>query len=150
MTREVVIERRYDQGPGAVFNAWIDVDLLRQWFGCGPDTLWEIHEWEPVPGGPLRVSMEMDGRTVEITGEFLEVNPPSRLRYRWGDDQAVTADFAPDGAGCRLVITHEGLPPGDMSGIVTEGWTVSVEQLAAVASAAAAIEQVGQELPDRR
>ena len=62
----------------------------------------------------------------------------------------MTADFAPDGAGCRLVITHEGLPPGDMSGIVTEGWTVSVEQLAAVASAAAAIEQVGQELPDRR
>ena len=50
MTNRVVVERTYDRSPESVFDAWIDVDLLGRWFGCGPDTLWEIHEWNAVVG----------------------------------------------------------------------------------------------------
>ncbi len=131
MTNRVVIERTYDRSPESVFNAWVDVDLLRLWFGCGPDTLWEIHEWDVVVGGRLRVSMEMDDRFVEMTGEFLEVDRPQRLRYRWGGDQMVTVDFVSIGSGCKLVITHDGLPD-DMMLTVDDGWTSSVTQLESV------------------
>jgi len=58
--------------------------LLSQWFRCGQDKLWTVHEWDVRPGGAIRVSLEFDAGPFEVTGQFLVVDPPHRLRAREG------------------------------------------------------------------
>ena len=129
MTRTVTLERRYEQSPEQVFAAWTDVELLQTWFGCGPDMLWEIHLWEPHVGGHLRVSLDFDGTPFVMEGEFLIVDQPNRLQYRWGEDQTVTVDITATPSGSLLTLTHEGLPNDEQQGIVNDGWTTSLGQL---------------------
>ncbi len=129
MTRTVTLERRYEQPPERVFEAWTDVDLLSTWFGCGPEMLWEIHLWEPHVGGRLRVSLDFDGEPFFMDGEFLVVDQPTRLQYRWGDDQTITVDIAATATGSLLTLTHDGLPTDEQQGIVNDGWTTSLGQL---------------------
>lgn len=133
MSRTVTLERRYGSPPERVFEAWVDVDLLSQWFGCGPDTLWTIHRWEPHAGGAIEVSMEMDGAEFRVVGEFLVVERPHQIRYRWDGDQLVTARFDAVDDGTRVTLTHAGLPDA-MPPIVTDGWTASLGQIRAVLS----------------
>ncbi len=129
MSERVTIERTYPHPPTAVFDAWTDVEILGRWFGCGVDTLWQIHEWDPVPGGAIAVSMEIEGQRVEMTGRFDEVDRPTRLRYRWGADQTVTAEFRATTDGCHLTVTHEGAIGDGMAPVLTGGWSASVQQL---------------------
>lgn len=130
MSERVTIEQTYPHPPEVVFDAWIDVEVLARWFGCGPDTLWRIHRWDPVPGGAIAVSMEIEEQRIEMTGRFEDIDRPRRIRYRWGSDQTVTADFRATDDGCHLTITHEGSLGDGMAPVLTGGWSASVEQLA--------------------
>ena len=129
MSERAVFERHYRSPPGRVFDAWTNVDQLSRWYGCGPDMLWDVHVWEPHVGGALHVSMEMEDR-VDIHGEFLVVDRPSQLRFRWHEEQTITVTFTPDDAGTHLRIEHDGLPGAFEVEMVTGGWSNSVEQLA--------------------
>ncbi len=42
--------------------------------------LWEVHDWDAHVGGRLRVSLDFDQGPYQITGTFLAVEPPNRLR----------------------------------------------------------------------
>lgn len=128
MTERVVLERRLAHPPQRVFEAWTDVEVLRRWFGCGFDMLWDIHEWDVTVGGGLRVSLNYDGTPFVVEGEFLVVEPPHRLRYRWGQE-TVDVAIAPDGDGCLLTLRHEGVASDEMCGVLTAGWTSSLIQL---------------------
>ena len=129
MTETVVTERTYDATPEAVFSAWTEVELLSQWFGCAEDMLWKIHAWNPVVGGEIHVSLDFDGEPYEVRGQFLEVDAPRRLRYSWEGGQVVTVTIESRGAQSHLRVEHAGLPTEEMGGIVTGGWSASVEQL---------------------
>ena len=83
--------------------------------------------------------MHVDQVFVEMTGEFLEIDRPRRLRYRWGTDQIVTVDFVVVGSGCKLIIAHDGLPD-DMTLIVNDGWTSSMTQLASAVAGNRSVE----------
>lgn len=89
MPESLFMHRRYEASPERVFEAWTNVELLRQWFGCGPGMLWNVHEWDVRVGGAIRVSLEFDHGPFEVRGEFLVVDAPHHLRYRWSSDQIV-------------------------------------------------------------
>ncbi len=91
MTDRFILEREFTAGPEELFNAWIDVRMLRRWFGCGNDQLWNVHEWDVRKGGSIYVSLDFGGKPYEIRGEFLIVDPSRRLRYRWEADETVTS-----------------------------------------------------------
>jgi uncharacterized protein YndB with AHSA1/START domain len=129
MTETVTIRREYPVPPERVFRAWTEIELLRQWFGSGPGMLWTVHQWEPTAGGALHVSLTFDSGPFEVKGEFLEVEPPHRLRYRWGDDQFVDVRISARGNGSAVEITHSGIPT-EHRGFVDTGWSTAVEQLA--------------------
>jgi uncharacterized protein YndB with AHSA1/START domain len=128
VTEAVSLQRDYPHPPERVFAAWTDIDILRQWFGCGPGMLWNVHEWDVRPGGAIHVSLQFDTGPFEVTGEFLIVEPPHRLRYRWSGDQTVdvTIDGRPNGS--RLTLVHTGLSVQEC-GIVDAGWTTALDQL---------------------
>ncbi len=134
-TRSVTLTRTYPTSPERVWAAWTDTGLLTRWFGCRPDQLWTVHEWDVRVGGHLRVSMDFDGEPFVVTGAFLDVDPPERLVYTFGDGVTITVTIAVTitGSGApdtTVTVTHDGLPTGEMVGIVTDGWTSSLTQLA--------------------
>jgi uncharacterized protein YndB with AHSA1/START domain len=137
VTQTLTLRREYPVPPQQMYEAWTDVRLLSQWFGCGPDMLWTVHEWDVRPGGAIRVSLEFDAEPFEVTGQFLVVDPPHRLRYQWLAEQVVDVTIEDWPGGSRLTLVHSGLSEMEMP-IVTAGWTSGLNQLKRVGAAKAA------------
>lgn len=109
---QVVVRRRFDASPEAVYQAHVDPALIRQWM-LGPDG-WTM----PVcvvdarPGGKMRFEWSNGkGGDFSLTGEFLELQPPLRIvhveRMHLPDptpDNHVVTTFEPDGAGTLLTL----------------------------------------------
>ncbi len=134
MPESLFMHRRYEASPERVFEAWTNVELLRQWFGCGPGMLWNVHEWDVRVGGAIRVSLEFDHGPFEVRGEFLVVDAPHHLRYRWSGDQIVDVTIEVDGSGSRLAIEHSGLVTDFDHSVTDSGWTYALEQLVQLSS----------------
>jgi hypothetical protein len=91
--------------------------------------LWTVHTWEPRVGGAIHVSLMFEKGPYEVRGEFLQVDRPRRLRYRFGPDQIVDVTIDPNGSGSRVTVHHSGLGNPEMCGIITGGWTAGLGQL---------------------
>ena len=78
---EVVITRILDASREMVFNAWIDPEHLKHWWGPTGFTN-PVCEVDPRPGGAIRIHMRApDGVVYPMTGVFLEVVEPERLVF---------------------------------------------------------------------
>lgn len=131
MSEPVVLERHFAHTPKRVFEAWTEVEVLGRWFGCGADMLWDIHEWDIRVGGRLRVSLDYDGTPFVVEGEFLIVEPPHTLRYRWGQE-TVDVAIAADPDGCVVTVRHGGIATDELDDVLTDGWTTSLSQLGGI------------------
>jgi uncharacterized protein YndB with AHSA1/START domain len=117
MPVSLVIRRRIQASRMRLFEAWINPIQLLQWWG--PKGVRCSHaEVEPRVGGKLRIGNELaDGRTLWISGEFLEFVPGERLVYTWriepvssgtGNDERVTVRFETCGeAQTDVIVIHE-------------------------------------------
>ena len=128
-TDTLSLERDYAEPPQRVFDAWIQVDLLRRWFGCAPDKLWQVHVWDPRVGGKIRVSLDFDGTPFEVEGEFLVVEPPRRLTYRWSGDEEIDVTIEPKGTGSHMRLTHTYPAAKDIRSFITVGWSFALDEL---------------------
>ena len=108
----VVVVRRFDAPPEAVYRAHMDPTLLRQWC-LGPEG-WTMPVCinEGKPGGQMRYEWS-NGKGVSffLTGEILEVDPPHRIVHvermhmpERGPDNHVVTTFAPDGTGTLMTM----------------------------------------------
>lgn len=109
---QIVVQRRFDASPEAVFRAHTDPVLLQQWC-LGPDG-WSmpvcVHEARP--GGKIRYEWaNADGQSFFLTGEVLELDPPHRIvhveRMHLPDptpDNRVETTFEADGAGTLMTM----------------------------------------------
>jgi len=133
-TETLTLQRDYAAPPDRVFEAWTDPDVLALWFGCATEKLWQVHEWDVRAGGKLHVSLDFDGVPFAVHGEFVVVDPPHRLRYRWSNDEMIEVTIEPHGTGSRLHLAHT-FRPGPEGAVRTEGWTWSLGQLGRVRTA---------------
>lgn len=129
MTERFLVEREFAVPPAELFAAWTDVSILTRWFGCGDDMLWNVHAWDVRPGGAIAVSLDFGGKPYEVRGEFLVVEPPRRLHYRWNEDQSVDVTIEPRGAGSLLRLEHRWPPTNEDRSMIAGGWTSALEQL---------------------
>lgn len=129
MTDRFITEREYATRPEELFKAWTDVAILSRWFGCGNDMLWKVHEWDVREGGGIVVSLDFDGTPYEVRGEFLLVDPPHRLHYRWEEGQTVEITIEQRGDGALLRLEHRWTETGEDRSMVRVGWTNALEQL---------------------
>jgi uncharacterized protein YndB with AHSA1/START domain len=131
----VLVVRRHIAIPREqVFQAWLDSESLAQWMRPGDCTTATVSV-DPRVGGGFRIVM--DGPThgaVEHHGEYLAIEPPSRLSFTWisrpTEHKAtiVTIEFHERDAGTELVLTHRGLPTRAVEGH-RKGWTDVVRLL---------------------
>ncbi|MBZ5607234.1 MAG: SRPBCC domain-containing protein [Acidobacteriia bacterium] len=83
----VVIRRRIPAPRAEVFAAWTDPESIRHWMCPGDATSAEAHLDVRV-GGKFRVVMKSPSRDYVHTGEYLTVDPPSKLAFSWSTDES--------------------------------------------------------------
>ncbi|MDE1860665.1 MAG: SRPBCC domain-containing protein [Candidatus Micrarchaeota archaeon] len=85
--KEFTISRVFDAPQEVVWNAWMDPKLVQQWWGPRGVTN-PTCEWDPKPGGKIRIVMlagkelgEAAGQKWPMNGVFKEVTPKTRLVF---------------------------------------------------------------------
>jgi len=138
------ITRRFAASPERVFDAWIDPALVRQWLFVMPMDQAHTAELDPRAGGRWTITARRGGLDYVGAGEYLEIDRPRRLVFTFAmlqfspNHDRITVEIAPDGDGCLLTLTQEGididselrrLPPGVRGGSET-GWEAMFDNLA--------------------
>lgn len=130
----VRLERLLPAPVAEVFAAWTDPGLMAKWLA--PIGHAEV-EVDLRVGGQFRVTMVGDDVRLDHTGEYLVIDPPSRLSFTWrspytgGHASQVDLILAARGQATLLILTHQGLPDETRSSH-EGGWERILERLAAV------------------
>lgn len=115
--------------PERVFQALTDPKDVLQWWGhVGMYRCTDFHgdiraggKWRSAGTGP-------DGKNFEVTGEYVEVDPPRVLAYTWvaswtGDAKTtVRWELEPASGGTLLKIRHSGLASDPKLSESYQGW----------------------------
>jgi uncharacterized protein YndB with AHSA1/START domain len=108
----VVVKRRFEASPEAVYRAHVEPALIQQWC-LGPEG-WTMPVCinEGKPGGQIRYEWSNGkGAGFFLTGEILELDPPHRIvhveRMHVPDptpDNRVVTTFVADGSGTLMTM----------------------------------------------
>jgi uncharacterized protein YndB with AHSA1/START domain len=133
------IERTINAPREVVFDSWLSAELLKRWWPAGSDWETPVAEVEPRVGGRLRLVMRSpEGEEFGGSGEYLEIEPPERLVFKWTwdghagheGDQLVEVELKDRGDGTtEVVLTNKGLPDDDAKRSHEEGWQASFDNL---------------------
>ena len=120
-----------------VFRAMTDGDALARWWGPQGFTAPRI-VLDPRPGGSLLIEMQPpEGDAFQLTGEFLQVEPPTRLVYtfRWDpphpDDRetVVTLSLEERGEQTRIQLCQGEFTTEERRALHEGGWADSFTRL---------------------
>ena len=138
MTTAVQVRRTFAAPRAQVFQAWIDPQVMTQWFARGPDMQPPtVVEADARPGGRYRVDCVCppDNKVYKMTGAYSGVSPPAKLVFTWWWEGAdfepsrVTVEFREVGpASTEVTLTHELLPESQREGH-RKGWIGCFEML---------------------
>ena len=136
----LTLVRRIVARPSIVFDALTAPDGIRCWWGPddGPVLLAET---DVRTGGSFRVRFRMlDGTVHESSGEYIEVQRPTRLvmSWRWtvggdtaetGQESRVEIDLRPIATGTELTFIHERLHTPASKDSHERGWNGALDKL---------------------
>jgi uncharacterized protein YndB with AHSA1/START domain len=148
--RELVLTRLIDAPREAVYRAWTDPDLLKQWFAPAPYTT-PIAELDVRAGGSSLIVMQApDGMQMPNRGVYLEVVPNEKLVFTDAYAEAWSPRegrpfmtgvliFEDEGGKTRYTArvlhwTAEDREIHEQMGF-HQGWAICAEQLAALVEA---------------
>jgi len=107
----IVVVRRFQAPPEAVYRAHLEPELIQQWC-LGPDG-WTMPVCvnEGKPGGKIRYEWSSGKGGFFLTGEIVELDPPHRIvhveRMHLPDptpDNRVITTFVADGSGTLMTM----------------------------------------------
>jgi uncharacterized protein YndB with AHSA1/START domain len=139
---EAVVVRRIAARPAIVFEALVSEDGIASWWGPHDEPAISAKVDSRV-NGSFRVRFRTaDGRVHECTGQFLEIEKPSRvvLSWRWaegGEPDEVAADnisrvefrLRPIDTGTELTLIHSALETEVSAHSHAGGWGGALEKL---------------------
>ena len=140
--RIVKVVRRFDAQPQRVFDAWLNPSSARKWLFATDDGEIVRCDIEPRVGGTYNItrrgpSPEPPNEVIDMVhvGEYLEIERPRRLVFTFAVPQfspettTVSIDIEPDGDGCKLSLTNDGVPE-DWDERTEKGWEMILDNLA--------------------
>jgi uncharacterized protein YndB with AHSA1/START domain len=134
--RKVIVRRVLPAPPDIVYDEWLDPAGMTEWMCPRPARAVKI-ALEPSVGGSLRIDIEDSGSSLYVTGTFVELDRPRRLRFTWScSDWAdpsvqslVTITLENHGVSeTMMTIEHEQLPPEEVDSH-QRGWGTIALQL---------------------
>jgi uncharacterized protein YndB with AHSA1/START domain len=140
-------ERTIAAPPAAVYRAWLEPEILKQWLAPG-GLEFDRAEVDERVGGRYRIWHSQAGTPAGgFEAELIELVPGERIVFRWGFvgpdrdagpryDSLLTVTLQPTPAGTRLVLVHEQLDAlaaalPAVAGQVGGGWDSVLDQLQA-------------------
>lgn len=97
--REIVMERVFRAPASTVFDVWTKPEHVKKWYGVRGTTV-TVCDIDLRVGGSWRWVVSRPGLEVAFSGEFLEIDPPRRLRR--------TERFeGMPGPGCVVTLTFD-------------------------------------------
>lgn len=135
----VHVRRLIQASPQVLFEAWLDPESLSQWLRPF-DTTHTDATVDARVGGQFALDMHTPGGVVEHRGEYVAIEPHTRLVFTWNSPHTdgaslVTVTFAPQGAATEVNVLHEKLPANKLEAH-TGGWTSGLDKLDAFAGCA--------------
>ena len=111
------VGRRFDAPPEEVFHAFLDPGIAGLWlFATATQPMVRV-AIDPRVGGLFCLVERRHDAFVEHRGAYIEIGPHRRLAFTLSADGVrvtrVTVEIAPLRRGCRLTLTHAGVPRGD-------------------------------------
>jgi len=140
---KLVLRRRFDAATADVWDACTRPELLARWFSPKPFHVCEV-EAEVRVGGRFHFRMTGEPGTFAASGVYQEVVHGERVVFSWiwvegpdndppdGFTSLVTFEFAPDGEGTLMTLSHERLPDQRQIDSHQEGWTEALSKLESV------------------
>jgi uncharacterized protein YndB with AHSA1/START domain len=125
----VTVTCRYEVAPERVFDAFLDVSIARLFLFATATGEMIVARIDARVGGRYSfIERRPDMGEVEHVGEYLEIDRPRRLVFTFGVPRfdpgmtVVAVDIRPDGEGCVLTLTNDGVPHDYLEGN-RQGWT---------------------------
>ena len=140
--RVITVRRVLPAPPDVVYDEWLDPVGMTEWMCPRPARAVKI-SLEPSVGGLLRIDIEDGGSSLYVTGRYVELDRPRRLRFTWSCSawadptvqSVVTVTLDHHGAGeTMMTIEHEQLPPAQADDHA-RGWAAIAAQLDEVLAA---------------
>jgi uncharacterized protein YndB with AHSA1/START domain len=134
--RVVIVRRVLPAPPDIVYDEWLDPVGMIEWMCPRPARAVKI-SLEPSVGGSLRIDIEDSGSSLYVSGFYIELDRPRRLRFTWSCSawadptvqSMVTVTLEDHGtAETMMTIEHEQLPPAEMDSH-RHGWAAIAVQL---------------------
>jgi len=120
------LSRRFAAPPARVFDAWLG-KAWGEWLPpAGASCV--VAELNATVGGRYLVRMKMaDGRNVEISGTYREIDRPRKLVLTWNgsymkQEMLITVAFLADGGGTVMTLRQEGFPDTALRDAYKGGW----------------------------
>jgi len=135
---QVQITRVFNTPRERVFAAWKPADMLERWSGCKDSTRVEVRMDFRVGGTFTQKLHIRNVGEYTITGTYDEIVEREKIVYHVNLGPAtttVTIEFIAQGNQTKVVLTQVGFPDADLSRIVSEGTTESLDRLEHVVSA---------------
>jgi uncharacterized protein YndB with AHSA1/START domain len=138
----VEIERVLPVPRPTAFELFSAPAELSKWWGPNGFSIPGL-SFEPRVGEPYRIEMQPpEGDPFHLTGEFREVDPPSRLAFTFvwepanPDDVETLAslEFREDGGSTRVSLTQGPFKTEERRDLHRNGWSESFEKLEALLS----------------
>ncbi|HEX9702749.1 MAG TPA: SRPBCC domain-containing protein [Rhodospirillales bacterium] len=139
--RVLVITRLLAAPPSLVFKMWTEPAHMVRWWGCSRNKAATVTEHDLRPGGRWRVVMRLeDGTEHRVGGVYRELSPPERLAFTWawedadgilGHETVVTVTLAEKAQMTEMTLHHALFETTEMRDLHGEGWTASLDRLAA-------------------
>ncbi len=140
---QILITRAFDAPKHLVYKAYTTPDLVRRWWSGKRGQVMSA-EIDLRVGGRYRFAMQPpEGDLFHLTGEFREVDPPSRLVYTFvweppdPDDRetVVTLSFRDEDGSTEVNFTQGVFATEQRRALHEQGWTESFERLQELLSA---------------
>ncbi len=141
-TFDLTLTRTIRAPRAKVFEAFVNPDLLRKWFGPRGHTVAETTIDAKV-GGHYRIVMQpAAGKTFTVGGVYREIAPPSRLVFTWkweGEDMGAMGETlvtvtlnerrGEHGVETEVQLQHAGFPAPEAKAAHNDGWSSSLNCL---------------------
>jgi uncharacterized protein YndB with AHSA1/START domain len=130
------VTRRFAASPERVFDAWLDPANAGKWLFATPSGQMVRVEIDPRIGGRFNFVDRRDGKDIEHSGEYHELDRPRRLVFTFSlpkyasESTRVNVDIVPIGTGCELTLSHESVYQ-DYVSRTEAGWAGILDGLAA-------------------